>query len=87
MGGCQTDGPLLSTLNIWCRIIKGAQKGTTFLTTTQMENQMENGMEATVPCIREILNVGYDYEAGDFGIQVYCIAFSRSGLGYECVCA
>ena len=28
MGGCQTYGPLLGTLNIRCRIIIGTQKGT-----------------------------------------------------------
>ena len=36
MGGCQNHGPFLGTLNIWCRIIKGTQKGTIILTTTRM---------------------------------------------------
>ena len=36
MGGCQNYGPFLGTLNIRCRTIMGAQKGTIILTTTQM---------------------------------------------------
>ena len=37
MGGCQNYGPFLGTLNIRGRIITGTQKGTTILTTTQMD--------------------------------------------------
>ena len=37
MGGCQTYGPFLGTLNIRCRIIIGIQKGTIILTTTHMD--------------------------------------------------
>ena len=37
MGGCQTDGPFLGTLNIRCRIIVGTQKGTIILTTTNIK--------------------------------------------------
>ena len=36
MGGCQSYGPLLGTLNIRGRIMIGTQKGTIILTTTQM---------------------------------------------------
>ena len=34
MGGCQNCGPFLGTLNIRCRNIVRAQKGTLILTTT-----------------------------------------------------
>ena len=34
LGGCRTDGPLLGTLNIRCRIRIRIQKGTINLTTT-----------------------------------------------------
>ena len=37
MGGCQNYGPFLGTLNIRGRIIIGIQKGTIFLTTTQVD--------------------------------------------------
>ena len=36
MGGCQNDDPFWGTLNIWCRIIIGIQKGTIILTTTHI---------------------------------------------------
>ena len=36
MGSCQNYGPFLGTLNIWCRIIIGTQKGTIILTTTHI---------------------------------------------------
>ena len=34
MGSCENYDPFLGTLNIWCRIIIGIQKGTIILTTT-----------------------------------------------------
>ena len=37
MGGCQNYGPFLGTINIRCRTIIGAQKGTIILTTTRIE--------------------------------------------------
>ena len=47
MGGCQNYGPFWGTLNIWCRIIIGTQKGTIILTTTHsMTDQMRPLAEA-----------------------------------------
>ena len=47
MGGCQNCGPFLGTLNIRCRIIIGAQKGTIILTTTHI-GMMEKKRETTI---------------------------------------
>ena len=37
LGSCQNYGPFLGTLNIRCRIIIRTQKGTLFLTTTDLD--------------------------------------------------
>ena len=39
LGSCQKYGPVLSSLNIRCRIIIGTPKGTIILTTTHLEDQ------------------------------------------------
>ena len=36
MGGCQNYDPFLGTLNIWCRIIIGTQKGSIIFTTAHI---------------------------------------------------
>ena len=45
MGGCQSYGSFLGTLNIRCRIIIGIQKGTIVLTTTHMRHFRVQGFE------------------------------------------
>ena len=59
MGGCQTYGPFLGTLNIRCRIIIGIQKRTRILTTYHIGFMQATRQEALVPKFQNALGLGF----------------------------
>ena len=83
MGGCQNYGPFLGTLNIWCGIIIGIQKGTIILTTTRMlrNHQLLGVPQSQLLCLKDFRFVPLMVVILGFGSQIHSLRAIFLGLG------
>ena len=87
VGGCQSYGPFLGTLNIRCRIIIGIQKGTIILTTIQVPKDRGASPGPTTPPTRETSRT---MRSGDMGSRCDVLApavLQITGRRIFCTCS